>query len=297
MIVIFGASGNTGGTAARELLAAKQPVRVVGRSKSNLSQLVELGANAVEADLEKMGDVNRALEGADAAYLLIPPNFVVSDFREFQQRITANLGEAVEASRCRKVAILSSLGADHPSGTGPIVGLYELEQRLKQIRGLDILSIRAAYFMENFLGSVGMVQSMGIFGAPAPGDAPLAVIAAADIGKYAARRLGARDFTGFEVINLIGPSLITFAEITETIGSAIGKPDLPFVRFSYEDAKKGMVSMGLSDQMASLYVEMYQGAANGLLRPQVGTEVVNTKTSFETFAQVFAAAYRAASAA
>ena len=193
--------------------------------------------------------------------------------------------------------MLSSLGAQHPSGTGPIVGLYELEQRLKRIGGLDLLSIRAGYFMENLLSNVGMVQSMGILGAPSPAEAPMALIAAADIGRYAAVRLDAQHFDGFEVVNLIGPSLLTFAEITETIGAAIGKPGLPFVQFSYEDAKKGMLSAGFAEQMASLFIEMYQGAAEALLRPEAGTEVVNTKTSLASFAQVFATAYRAATAA
>ncbi len=297
MIVIFGATGNTGGQAARQLLAEKHAIRVIGRSKAKLLPFIEDGANAVEADLEIAADIKRALEGASVAYLLIPPNMAVSNFRAYQQRVTANLGEAIEASNCRKFVILSSLGAEHPSGTGPVVGLYELEQRLKRVSGLDILSIRAGYFMENLLGNVGMVQSMGIFGAPAPAEAPMALIAAADIGRYAALRLAAQDFEGFEVVNLIGPSLVTFAEITETIGAAIGKPDLPFVQFSYEDAQKGMVSMGIPEQMASLFIELYQGAIKGLLRPEAGTEVVNTKTSLATFAQVFATAYRAASAA
>ena len=297
MIVIFGATGNTGGEAARQLLKQGQSIRVVGRSRSKLQSLLDKGAHAVEADLRKVDEVKRALDGATIAYLLIPPNFEVADFRKYQQGVTANLGEAIEASQCRKVVVLSSLGADHKAGTGPIVGLYELEQRLKGISGLDILAIRAGYFMENFLGNVGMVQSMGIFGAPAPAEAPLAVIAAADIGRYAAPRLAAKDFKGFEVVNLIGPSLVTFADITESIGAAIGKPDLPFVQFSYDDAKKGMLSMGIPEQMASLFIELYQGAAKGLLRPEAGTELSHTKTSFADFAQVFAAAYRATSAA
>ena len=297
MIVIFGATGNTGGEAARQLLKQGQAIRVVGRSRSKLQSLVDKGAHALEADLGKVDDIKRALDGATIAYLLIPPNFEVADFRKYQQNITANLGEAIEASHCRKVVVLSSLGADHESGTGPIIGLYELEQRLKRIAGLDILAIRAAYFMENFLGNVGMVQSMGIFGAPAPAEAPLAIIAAADVGRYAATRLAAKDFKGFEAVNVMGPSLVTFAEITETIGAAIGKPDLPFVQFSYEDAKKGMMSMGIPEQLASLYVELYQGAAKGLLRPEAGTELTHTKTSLADFAQVFAVAYRAASAA
>lgn len=297
MIVRSGATGNTAGAAAKSLLAKKQKVRVVGRNQAKLQSLVSQGAEAFEADLEKPDDIEHALKGATAAYVLIPPNFVVADFRAYQKRLAANIGKAIESSSCRKVVLLSSLGADHESGTGPIVGLHELEYRLKEIAGLDTLAIRAGYFMENLLGNVGMLKSMGIFGAPAPAEAPLAVIAAADIGNYAATRLEALDFKGFQVVNLIGPAIVTFAEITRAVGQAIGNPALPFVQFSYEDAHKGLMQAGIPEGMASLFIEMYQGAAKGLLQPEPGTPLVNTQTTVSEFAKVIAAAYRAANAA
>lgn len=294
MIVIFGATGNTGGEAARQLLAGKHQVRVIGRSVSKLERLKELGAEVVEADVESLADAKRALEGATVAYLLIPPNMAVADFREYQRRVVKNLVEAVAASSCRKVVLLSSLGANHPSGTGPIVGLHEFEQQLKLVAGLNVLSIRAGYFMENFLGNVGMVKAMRIFGAPAPAEASLSLIAAADIGRYAAKRLAKPDFTGFEVVNLVGPGLLTFAEVTRSIGTAIGQSDLPFVQFTYEDAQNGMVAAGLQPQMAGLYVELYKGASSGLLQPEGGTKLERTETPFAAFAEVFAAVYRGA---
>jgi len=296
MIVIFGASGNTGGEAARQLLSQKQKVRVVGRKKSKLKVFADQGADCVEADLLNSADVSNALRGADAAYFLIPPNFAVADFRQYQKDITATLGSALASSSCRSAVMLSSMGAEHPAGTGPVVGLYELEQRLKQISGLNLLAIRAGYFMQNFLSNIAMVHSMGILGTPAAAEAPLTLIDAYDIGRYAAKRLSRRDFTGFEVVNLMGPAPVTLAEVTKAIGAAIGKPDLSYVQFSYDDARKGMVSAGLPEQMASLYMEMYQGAARGLLAPQAGTPLVNAQTSFASFARVFAAAYKAAAA-
>jgi len=141
-----------------------------------------------------------------------------------------------------------------------------------------------------------MVHSKGILGTPAPAEAALTLTDATDIGRYAAKRLARRDFTGFEVINLMGPAAVTLAEVAKTIGTAIGKPELSYVQFSYEDAKKGMIAAGLTEDMASLYIEMYQGAARGLLAPQAGTPLTHTQTTFASFAQVFAAAYKAAAA-
>jgi uncharacterized protein YbjT (DUF2867 family) len=297
MIVVFGATGRTGGEAARALSERGTKVRWVVRSAARLSALGDEAVDGFVADLEDAGAVERALTGAESAYLLIPPNFGVDDFRGYQRRCVTSLSEGLRRSGVEYVVLLSSLGADHPAGTGPIVGLHELEQELRGIAGLNVLSVRAGYFMENFLMNVGMVRSMGILGTPAPADAPMALIAAADIGRYAAERLAARDFSGFEVVNLIGPELVTLADVTRVVGAAIGEPDLPYVQFSYEDAEKGMVQAGLKPQLAALYTELYRGAAAGLLKPEPGTVVVATTTPFEDFAKVFAAAYRQAARA
>jgi len=291
MIVIFGATGQTGGAAARALLSEGKKVRAVGRTARRLSALAQLGADTMLADLTDAASVERALSGAVAAYLLIPPNFAVDDFRAYQTRVSDALLGGVRASGISRIVFLSSLGANHPTGTGPIVGLHEFEHRARSVRGLSVLSIRAGYFMENFLMNVGMVKGAGVFSAPAPRHAPLALIAAADIGRYAARRLAALDFDGFEVVNLTGPGQVTFAEVVQTLGRAVGKPDLPFVEVSYEDAAKAMVENGLKPDLASLYVELYQGAAQGLLAPEPGTAVVHMNTPFAAFASTFGAVY------
>ena len=294
MYVVFGITGRTGGVTARALAEKGRKVRGVGRNAERLKPFVESGIEAFTANVEDAASVQRALAGAEAAYLLIPPNFAVDDFRAYQRRAGEALAEGVTKAAVRHVVLLSSLGANHAAGTGPIVGLHELEQRLREIPNLNVLSIRAGYFMENFLMNVDIVRTMGVLGSPTPGHAPLALIAAADIGRYTARRLHALDFSGFEVANLIGPSLVTMEDVAKALGPAIGKPDLPYVKLSYEDAKKGLMEAGLRPQLATLYIELYQGAAAGLLQPEPGTAVVNTETPIQEFAQTFAAAYRQA---
>ncbi|MBN1608085.1 MAG: NAD(P)H-binding protein [Polyangiaceae bacterium] len=294
MHVVFGITGRTAGVAARALVERSTRVRGVGRNAERLRPFVDLGIEAFVGNVEDATSVQHALAGAVAAYLLIPPNFAVDDFRAFQRRAADALANGVAKAAVRHVVLLSSLGANHPAGTGPIVGLHELEQRLRGIPRLHVLSIRAGYFMENFLMNVEMVRTMGILGTPAPRHAPLGLIAAADIGRYAARRLHALDFNGFEVVNLIGPSLLTMEEVAKALGQAIGKPELAYVQFSHEDAKKGLLEAGLKPQLAALYLEMHQGAAAGLLQPEPGTSVVNTDTPIQEFAQAFGAAYRQA---
>jgi uncharacterized protein YbjT (DUF2867 family) len=292
MIVVFGSTGNTGKVAVESLVRQGEPVRAVGRNREKLQPLADLGAEPWTTDLEDGGAVARALEGARAAYLLIPPNLGVDDFVAYQGRVIEALVHGVTKARIGHVVVLSSLGADHAQGTGPIVGLYRLEQALRSVQGLASCFVRAGFFMENFLLNLGLIKAQGINGSAAPPDAPMELIATADIGRYAAERLAASDFSGSSVVNLVAPRPYTMREATAVLGAAIDRPDLPYVQFGYTELEQGLLSMGLKPQMAGLYVEMYRGAAQGLLSPEPGTQTVRAATSLEVFGPVFGAIYQ-----
>jgi uncharacterized protein YbjT (DUF2867 family) len=291
MICVFGASGNTGGVAAARLLKSGKQVRVVGRQREKLVALAKAGAESCVGDVENAGFVREALSGAEAAYVLIPPNLATEDFRGYQHRIIENLVGGIEAAGVRHVVLLSSLGAHHSEGTGPIVGLHDFEQRLRKVVGLNALFIRAGYFMENTLMALGSVKAQGIYTGPMPAATAVPAIAAADIGVYAGERLEHLDFSGPTVVHLIGPKAITQTEVVTALGQAIGKP-VRYVQVSFEDVEKGLKQAGLKPSLVSLYLEMNRGAGKGLVAPEEGGMVVPMPTTIETFAkQVFAPAF------
>jgi len=292
MYAVCGATGNTGFVVAETLLKLGKKVRVIGRSREKLQGLVQTGAEAFAADMEDAEALTSAFSGATAVYVLIPPNIIVEDFRAYQNRISDAISTAIKNDGVKYVVMLSSIGGNHPSGTGPVVGLHELERKLQMIPGLNVLVLRAGFFMENYLMNIGMVKSTGILGAPLTDNVPMPVIASFDIGKYAAERLSRLDFTGFSIVNLHGP-LVTFKQVASTLGNSIGRPDLPYVQFSYDDAEKGLLGMGLKPQMAALYVEMYKGAAEGKLMFDPSGPEVSTPTTLQEFSRQFATAYKA----
>ena len=294
MYVVLGASGHTGGGVAKALLEKGKRVRVVGRDRAKLAALEKAGAEVFLGDVENAGAMREAFAGASAAYVLIPPNFVVEDFLGYQKRVVDAVGKAAEAAKLKHAALLSSAGANQTSGVGPIVGLGEMENRLAAVPGLSLLSLRAGFFMTNVLASVGLMKAQGINPAPMPGDAPMHFTFADDIGVYAAERLAKLDFTGRQVVNAYGPRPLTMNEAMAVLSKTVGKP-IAFVQAPPEAAEQGMIQAGLKPQMAALYVEMYGGAALGKLNPEPGTPVVNLPTTFETFAaQVFAPVFQAA---
>jgi len=293
MICIFGASGNTGGAAAAHLLKAGKKVRVVGRQREKLAALAKAGAETCVGDVENAGFVREALSGAEAAYVLIPPNFATDDFRAYQTRIIDAAVSGIEATGVRHVALLSSLGAQHSEGTGPIVGLHRFEERLKKLPGLNALFVRAGMFMENSLMGMGTMKAQGIYTAAMPAETAIPFIAAADIGSYAGSRLEKLDFSGTSAVHLIGPKSVSQTELVATLGKAIGKP-IRYMEVTLADVEREMKRSGLQADLAALYIEMLQGAGKGLLMPEDSGLIVPVTTTLETFAnQVFAPAFGA----
>jgi uncharacterized protein YbjT (DUF2867 family) len=292
MITVFGASGNTGGAAASFLLQQGKKVRVVGRQRAKLASLAKAGAEAAVGDIENGIFVQEALAGAEAAYVLIPPNLKASDFRAYQRRVVNTVGDAIEAAGVGHVVLLSSIGAHHSAGTGPIVGVHEFEQRLSAIPGLNALFLRAGFFMQNVLMGLGSIKATGTYGSPMPAEAAVPMIAASDIGTYAGIRLARLDFSGKSVVHLLGPRELSQTEVVETLSKAIGKP-VRYAQVSLDEVEKGMRQGGLSPSVVSVFMEMNRAAGQGLVAPEEGVPVEHASTTFETFAQkVFAPAYR-----
>src|SRR6202051_3723859 len=180
MYVILGASGNTGSIIANSLLSEGKKVRVVGRDAGRLRRFVGQGAEAVTATMSDAAALTKAFSGARAAYLMLPP----AKSREDQERDSDGIAKAVKESGLRYAVHLSSYGAQVPEGTGPVAGLHSSEQKLNAISGLNVLHLRAAYFMENSLLAVGMIHNMGVFGYALLSDLKLPMAATRDVGAY-----------------------------------------------------------------------------------------------------------------
>ena len=284
MIVITGATGNTGRPAAEALLAMGEKVRAVGRDAKKLERLTAKGAEAFIGNVEDTASMTKALEGATAAYLMFPADPKQPDVRAYQERISDAYVAALEKTHVPCVVTLSSIGAAHAEKTGPIVGLHNLEQKLNRIAGLNVLHLRSASFMENLFLSMGPMRSMGMLPGAFPGDAPMAWIAGKDIGQYAAGRLHARDFSGHSTQELLGPRDISMKEVASIVGNAIGKPGMSYMQVPFMMLEPALVQMGLPKSTAALFIEMWKGANAGLVKPEETRSAKNTTpTAIETF--------------
>ncbi len=293
LYVITGATGHIGQKIAEKLLAQNKKVRAIGRSVEKLKKLGEKGAEVFVGNVENPEDMTRAFQGAKALFLMIPPDYKAVDFRKYQNRVSESYEKAIKVSGVRYVVNLSSLGAHRPDKLGPINGLYDNEQRLNKIAGVHIVHLRPTYFMENHFGSLGLIKQAGINGSAMKGDVAIPQIATSDIAEVAAQYLLKLDFAGQGVHELLGPRDLTLQEATSILGKAIGKPDLKYVQFSYDDTEKALTGMGFSKDVARLFNEMAKGFSEGLAKPTQGrSPSTTTPTTFEEFSKNLAKAYQ-----
>jgi uncharacterized protein YbjT (DUF2867 family) len=299
MYVVLGASGNTGHVVANNLLAGGQKVRVVGRNSAHLQPLAAQGAETFIADVNDAAALAKAFHQADAAYVMIPPNPASTDPLGYSSRVSDAIAAAVQNAGTKNVVALSSIGADKANGTGPVLGLHNLEQKLNQISSANVLHLRAGYFMENTLPQANAIRQAGNVVTPLRPDLKLSLIATRDIGAAATQALLHPSVHGKQTRELLGQRDLTYTEVAAIIGNAIGKPDLKYVRVPDDQFRAVLVQMGMSDQFSKLLLEMIGALNSGHMRALEPRASQNsTPTSFETFvAESFVPAYQHQAAA
>ncbi|MFZ0684270.1 MAG: NAD(P)H-binding protein [Terriglobales bacterium] len=299
MYVVLGASGNTGNVVAKSLLARGQKVRVFGRNAAHLQPLAAEGAEIVIGDATDASTLTKAFQQADSAYVMIPPNPGSNDFRAFQERMSDAITNAARNAGVRNIVSLSSFGADKASGTGPVVGLHNLERKLNQIDGINVLHLRAGYFMENTLAQAGAIRALGSAVGPLRPDLKLPLIASRDIGAAAADALLRLAFRGKQTQELHGQRDLDFTEATTIIGKSIGKPDLGYMQGPDNQIRAAMIQMGMSDNFAGQILELAAALNSGHMRAlEPRSDTNTTPTKFETFVtETFVPVYQQQAAA
>jgi uncharacterized protein YbjT (DUF2867 family) len=295
MYVVTGATGNTGRVVANRLLDQGKQVRVIGRNQERLQPFVARGAEASVADVSDQAALTRAFTGAEGVYVMIPPNATSQDFRSEQRRVAKAIAGALESAQVKHAVALSSIGADKEAGTGPVAGLHEFEEILNRVAGLNVLHLRAGYFMENTLGQAEAISKMGYAVGPLRGDLKLPMIATSDIGNKAAELLLALDFKGKQTHELLGQRDLSMDEAASIMGKAIDKPNVKYVQLPSEQIQPVFLQLGMSPNVAGLILEMAAGLNSGHMRAlEPRTKENTTPTSFETFVkEEFVPLYRA----
>lgn len=284
--VITGATARTSSIVAEGLLDQGKDINVIGRDINRLKMFSDKGAIAFKADPSDGNALTPAFKGTDAAWIILQPNYIPDspDFREFQSGLIRALIQPISKSGLKYAVTLSSWGADVNAGSGPVAGLRDMELAFNKLPDLNVLHLRAGYFMENMLGYIPSIIQFGKVFGPFDPHIKLPFIATRDIGDYAVKALMNLDFEGKVIQELHGERDLTIAEAVSIIGNAIGKPDLEYERISNHDFAKTLLDSGVSESVAGLMGEVVTGINSRHIKMSGRRTVDNTTaTSFEEF--------------
>jgi len=232
-ILVFGATGQQGGSVAAALMNAGWAVRAMVRDlRSPQSEaLGNAGAELLEGNFDDVASMRTAMRGAYGVFSVQPssPGGIITDEDEVRYgTVVADL--AVEAGAKHLVYTSGSAAGDQPTG----VAHYHTKAQIERhIRSLPITStiVRPATFMELLL-MPGFGLDQGGFTFFMQPDKVMQVLAVEDIGKIvAAIFANPKEFSGqtFEIAS----DVVTGTKLEELFSELAGR-HIPYSRFSNE---------------------------------------------------------------
>ncbi len=262
MYAVAGVSGRTGAATANALLKQGQKVRVIVRNEAQAEPWSHKHVEIAIADLTDPVALAAALKGTNGAFLLLPPNPAATDYLADRAAFLEKMIVGVKKSGLKKLLFLSSIGAQHPAGTGPVVALHRAEKALAGIVP-SVTFLRPGYFLENWANSLMHAIDTGELLHFGTVHVKFPQVGTFDIGVAAANAL-VETVTGTRHLELGGKENWSVEDVGVALTSLLNQPIKP-VGLPVESAKDMLEKMGMLPGQAALYAEMYQGLARGLL--------------------------------
>jgi len=287
MIAVLGASGNVGGKIANVLIKRGERVRAVGRNPQNLDGLKHLGAELYLGHIGDTSFLTKCFKGCSAAFVMIPPDYQTNSLESHYRKLSESICHCIQDAGLHYVVNLSSFGAEHAMGTGPIQYLHDHENRLNSIESCHVVHLRAAFFMENLLNFVQTIRQNKIIMSSLQAELPIPMVATLDIARVGVEYLLTRNFSGKNVRSILGPRDVSMAEVCALL-SRILEQRISYQQLSDRDCETIMMQTGLSASVSREFVEMYRAFNSGLINTQGARDSENTtSTKIEDFLRSF----------
>jgi len=224
-ILVVGASGTVGSTLSTLLKDAGHTVRRATSRPGTAPDQVQL-------DLLTQQGVAAALDGADAAFVLVPPGHVRQDL------LINPVVDAARAAGVRKLVLMSAMGANAHEAAP----LRQAELHLER-SGLAWNVIRPNWFMQNFNTFwLHGIHTQGKVLLPA-GHARGSFIDARDIAAVAAVLLATSTFD-HQAHDLTGAEALDHAQVAAVLSQAAGR-SIVYEEITPDAMRAGLLQAGL----------------------------------------------------
>ncbi len=283
IILITGATGNTGAPLVNLLAAKGAKVRAAVHSKAKAQ--FPANVEVVEMHLENSASVEAAFQGAAKAYF-------VSPFVDNMVALAKPVVAAAKKAGVKHLVRLSAAGAEAPN---PItIGRWqrEIEVMVEQA-GIPFTHLRPNFFMQNFSQNhAASIKQQGAFYTP-QGEGKSSYIDVRDISAVAAAVLTSSGHEG-KAYALTGGESLSNLEAAAIFSKVLGKP-VAYVDVPEAAARQGMQQFQLPAWMIDVIMELNAIAKAGYtasISPVVEQITGKKPISFEQFVKDNLAAFK-----
>lgn len=263
MNIILGASGQIGSMLVDNLLKDGQAVRAVVRSFEKGQALADKGIETATADFNDAESLTAAFQGGNTVFLLTPEDPERSDFLGETRLILDNYRKAILSTGISRIVGLSSMGAQHKTGTGNLEASYMLEHCFEGI-GAEKVFVRPAYYFSNWLGYLDLVIKQGVLPTFFPPDMPVQMIAPPDAAAFLA---GVMEGTpqGETLYEITGPREYSALEIAEIFEEVLERK-VSVQHIPQEEWEEAFLQAGFSGDAARNFKLMTKAVVDGKTR-------------------------------
>ena len=254
---IIGTTGQTGSIVAQTLAQNGHTVRAIVRNQAAADKAITEGYEAVIAPVDDVAVLTAAFTDVDGAYLMNPPAYMDADMFARAHAVHQALLQAAQAAKLPHAVALSSVGAQHATGTGNILTTHDFEQQIAQ-SGLNISIVRAANFLDNWASGIATAREQGILPSMfLPLDKKYPMVSSIDIGRTAAKLLMQYNGTA-QFIELKSPQDCSALDAAQVLSKLLNK-DIKAVVVKNEAIAPFFQSIGFPSITAHAFAEMMHG--------------------------------------
>jgi uncharacterized protein YbjT (DUF2867 family) len=265
MIVITTPTGHIGSRLAELLVERGEAIRVIARDPSRLTPAVRESAEVVTGSHADAAVLDAALTGADAFFLIVPPDGRASSVTGHYVEYGRQARAALDRAGVGHAVMISTMGGgnDH---AGHLSAARAAEAEVGA-SGALLRALAPPFFMENLLNQAEAIRG-GVLALPSDAERILPVVATDDLAALAADLLTDRSWDGVSRVPISSTDSLTPEGIASTLGETLGR-DVAYHQAPIDAYKERMVGFGMSDAWAGGIAEMAEAQNQGFYDSEV----------------------------
>ncbi len=283
MILLTGATGNTGRETAKLLAQAGVPFRALIRNPDKAGPLEALGAEIAIGDFGDADALRNALAGIDKAYLVTPNE-------EQQAQWERQFVELAKEAGVGHVVYLSSMESV-PGAKTPVTQAHvATEQQLRET-GMAWTMVRPTFFNQLLLAAAKGVKEKNAIVFPL-GTGPLVTTDVRDIAAVITLALTQPGHEN-QSYDITGPDLVTMDEIAAIFSKVLGR-EISYVDQPIEDFANILRAIGVNEWRVKAVCDELTEISHGSLTRRTDTIeklLGRPPISIEQFVQDYRAAF------